>query len=191
MREDEREGESGCGFRRLRSSSPYSPNLVGGQFCELRAEGVLESSPNIFSYLAHRGMWLPPTTRYANRCALGPRVPHPLAPPRYGRVYPMRKTVLLLASMAVALALSQLRECIALAGKRRRYPRASSMPSAACLPMLGIQCEYRSRVMVIEACMRRCWTSFGWTPRPGGGLAQVCLRSCQRIGGGPCARGAA
>jgi hypothetical protein len=26
-------------------------------------------------------------------------------------------------------------------GKRRRYPRALSIPSAACLPMLGIQCE--------------------------------------------------
>jgi len=47
------------------------------------------------------------------------------------------------------------------AGKRRRYPNASSMPSAACLPMLGIQCEYLSRVIVMEACPRRCWTSFG------------------------------
>ena len=47
------------------------------------------------------------------------------------------------------------------AGKRRRYSKASSMPSAACLPMLGIQCEYLSRVIVMEACPRRCWTSFG------------------------------
>jgi len=38
------------------------------------------------------------------------------------------------------------------------------MPSAACLPMEGIQCEYRSRVMVMLACPRRCWTSFGRTP---------------------------
>jgi hypothetical protein len=30
---------------------------------------------------------------------------------------------------------------VALAGKRRRYPRALSILSAACLPMLGIQCE--------------------------------------------------
>jgi hypothetical protein len=45
------------------------------------------------------------------------------------------------------------------------YPKASSMPSAACLPMLGIQREYRSRIIVVEACPRRCWTSFGWTPR--------------------------
>jgi hypothetical protein len=33
----------------------------------------------------------------------------------------------------------------ALAGKRRRYPKASSMSSVACLPMLGIQCEWPSR----------------------------------------------
>ena len=57
------------------------------------------------------------------------------------------------------------------------------MPSAACLPMLGIQCEYLSRVIVMEACPRRCWTSFGWTPRPSSTVAQVCLRSCQRISG--------
>jgi hypothetical protein len=69
------------------------------------------------------------------------------------------------------------------AGKRRRYPKASSMPSAACLPMLGIQCEYLSRVMVMLACPRRCWTSFGCTPRPRSNVAHVCLRLCQRIGG--------
>jgi hypothetical protein len=42
------------------------------------------------------------------------------------------------------------------AGERPRYPKASSMPSAVCLPMLGIQCEYLSRVIVMEACPRRC-----------------------------------
>jgi hypothetical protein len=70
-------------------------------------------------------------------------------------------------------------------GERRRYPKASSMPSAACLPIEGIQCEYLSRVIAMEACPRRCWTSFGWTPRPSSRVAHVCLRSCQRMGGRP------
>jgi hypothetical protein len=51
--------------------------------------------------------------------------------------------------------------------------------------MLGIQCEYLSRVIVMEACPRRCWTSFGCTLRPKSSVAHVCLRSCQRMGGGP------
>ena len=71
------------------------------------------------------------------------------------------------------------------AGKRRRYPNASSMPSAACLPMLGIQCEYPSRAIVMEACPKRCWTRFGWTPRPSSSVAQVCRRSCQPVSGKP------
>jgi hypothetical protein len=34
----------------------------------------------------------------------------------------------------------------------RLYPKASSILSAACLPMLGIQCEWRSRVSWMEMC---------------------------------------
>ena len=59
------------------------------------------------------------------------------------------------------------------------------MPSAACLPMLGIQCEYLSRVIVMLTCPKRCWISFGFTLRASRRVPQVCLRSCQRMGEGP------
>jgi hypothetical protein len=36
-------------------------------------------------------------------------------------------------------------------GSSRLYPQTSSMPSAACLPMEGIQCEHLSRVSCMEA----------------------------------------
>jgi hypothetical protein len=54
------------------------------------------------------------------------------------------------------------------------YPNASSIPSAASLPIEGIRCEYRSRVMLMEACPRRCWTSFGWIPRQRSSVARAC-----------------
>src|SRR5215211_3082530 len=37
--------------------------------------------------------------------------------------------------------------------------------------------------MVIEACPRRCWTSFGWTPRFRSRVAQGSRRACQRMSG--------
>jgi len=51
----------------------------------------------------------------------------------------------------------------------------NATPCSACAQRPG------TRVVVMEACPRRWWTSFGWTPRPSSRVAQVCLRSCQRI----------
>jgi hypothetical protein len=39
--------------------------------------------------------------------------------------------------------------------------------------------------IVMLACPRRCWTNFGYTPRPSKGVAHVCPRSCQRMDGRP------
>ena len=60
---------------------------------------------------------------------------------------------------------------------------ASCMARAVWSPMLGITWEYVSSVIAMVACPSSSWTNLGCVPWVRSSVAQVCLRSWNRMWG--------